>query len=275
MEATQQASARGHRPRHAIRRGITPSVAALIAAIRRFIDGWNERCEPFSWTKDADTVLRKANRQDASVTPHQARPADRTARRKDVPAGKLQMKCASHRQARGSAHVEGGVEMFGNKKESEPLAPFDLRVLTAQHVIEGTAAGDAHLLFSDSGAGDLVELSSVTITSLDSRQSVARTCDRFVAVTNSAAILVPDADPTRMANWGSYECFTEPYKGTFHVGPYVVRGRLMSFPKGRFSENFVGVDLHVTTLLEGPECAQFDAPFAVVSYRAVLGWEAE
>ncbi len=56
--------------RQAIRRGTFPSVAALIAAIRRFIDTWNDRCEPFTWTKDADTILKKANRQDASVTRH-------------------------------------------------------------------------------------------------------------------------------------------------------------------------------------------------------------
>jgi hypothetical protein len=62
--------------RQAIRRGISASVADLIAAIRRFIDGRNERCEPFGWTKDADTVLRKVKRQDASVTRHQARPAN-------------------------------------------------------------------------------------------------------------------------------------------------------------------------------------------------------
>jgi len=56
--------------RQAIRRGTFPSVADLTAAIRRFIDAWNERCEPFAWTKDADTILSKANRQDASVTRH-------------------------------------------------------------------------------------------------------------------------------------------------------------------------------------------------------------
>jgi transposase len=56
--------------RQAIRRGTFPTVADLIAAIRRFIDAWNERCEPFTWTKEADTILRKANRQDASVTRH-------------------------------------------------------------------------------------------------------------------------------------------------------------------------------------------------------------
>ena len=45
--------------RQAIRRGSFDSVRELIDAIRRFIDGWNERCEPFVWTKDADTILAK------------------------------------------------------------------------------------------------------------------------------------------------------------------------------------------------------------------------
>jgi hypothetical protein len=167
--------------------------------------------------------------------------------------------------------------MFGSKKESEPLAPFDLKVLTAHHVIEGTAASDAKLMFSEPNPGpsDLVKLVAVTITPIDSRQPVAKTCDRFVAVVNNAVMFVPDADPKRLPFWGSYELFTKPYGSTFYVGPYVVRGTLMGFSTGRLDETFIGVDLHVSTLLEGPDCAQFDAPFAVVSYRAVLGWEAE
>ena len=43
--------------RQAIGRGSFPSVADLIAAIRRFIDGWNDRGEPFVWTKTADEVI--------------------------------------------------------------------------------------------------------------------------------------------------------------------------------------------------------------------------
>jgi hypothetical protein len=39
--------------RQAIRRGSFDSVRDLVDAIRRFIDGWNERCEPFTWTKEA------------------------------------------------------------------------------------------------------------------------------------------------------------------------------------------------------------------------------
>ncbi len=43
--------------RQAIRRGNFTSVKDLIAAIETFIDGWNERCQPFVWTKTADELL--------------------------------------------------------------------------------------------------------------------------------------------------------------------------------------------------------------------------
>jgi transposase len=43
--------------RQAIRRGSFTSVKDLTAAIRRFIDGWNDRCHPFTWTKTADDIL--------------------------------------------------------------------------------------------------------------------------------------------------------------------------------------------------------------------------
>jgi hypothetical protein len=32
---------------------------ALEAAIETFIDGWNDRCHPFTWTKTADEILPK------------------------------------------------------------------------------------------------------------------------------------------------------------------------------------------------------------------------
>ena len=56
--------------RQAIRRGTYTSVKELIAAIEMFIDGWNERCQPFVWTKPADEILTKANRKKTSNTRH-------------------------------------------------------------------------------------------------------------------------------------------------------------------------------------------------------------
>jgi hypothetical protein len=56
--------------RQAIRRGSFDSVRQLIDAITAFIDGWNERCQPFVWTKDADTIITKAHRKSTSGTRH-------------------------------------------------------------------------------------------------------------------------------------------------------------------------------------------------------------
>jgi hypothetical protein len=43
--------------RQAIRRGTFDSVKELVAKISAFIDGWNDRCHPFTWTKTADEIL--------------------------------------------------------------------------------------------------------------------------------------------------------------------------------------------------------------------------
>ena len=45
--------------RQAIRRGTFTSVKDLTTAIGRFIDAYNDRCSPFTWTKDADELLAK------------------------------------------------------------------------------------------------------------------------------------------------------------------------------------------------------------------------
>jgi transposase len=56
--------------RQAIRRGSFDNVKALVAAIRAFIDGYNERCRPFTWTKTADDILPRAIRQPTSAAGH-------------------------------------------------------------------------------------------------------------------------------------------------------------------------------------------------------------
>jgi hypothetical protein len=49
--------------RQAIRRGTFASVEERVTAISRFIDGWNQRCQPSTWTKTADQILPHAMRQ--------------------------------------------------------------------------------------------------------------------------------------------------------------------------------------------------------------------
>jgi transposase len=46
-----------------VRRGVYHDVPELIAAIEHYIDGYNDRAQPFVWTKTADQVLAKAVKQ--------------------------------------------------------------------------------------------------------------------------------------------------------------------------------------------------------------------
>jgi transposase len=43
-----------------VRRGVYHDVPELISAIEHFIQGYNDRAQPFIWTKTADQVLTKA-----------------------------------------------------------------------------------------------------------------------------------------------------------------------------------------------------------------------
>ncbi len=56
--------------RQAIHRGTYTSVQDLNTKIRAFVDGWNDRAHPFTWTKTADQILAKANRKRTSNARH-------------------------------------------------------------------------------------------------------------------------------------------------------------------------------------------------------------
>jgi transposase len=56
--------------RQAIRRGSFDSVQELVTAIRTFIEGRNDRCHPFTWTKTADEILPHATRKRDSDARH-------------------------------------------------------------------------------------------------------------------------------------------------------------------------------------------------------------
>jgi hypothetical protein len=55
--------------RQAIHRGAFPSVRDLMIQIRTFINGWNDRCQPFVWTKTANQILKKPTVNNFSCGP--------------------------------------------------------------------------------------------------------------------------------------------------------------------------------------------------------------
>ena len=56
--------------KQAIHRGTFASVKDLTTKIRAFINGWNDRCQPFVWTKTAQQILDKVNRLKNSTIGH-------------------------------------------------------------------------------------------------------------------------------------------------------------------------------------------------------------
>jgi hypothetical protein len=56
--------------RQAIHRGSYRSVRDLTRAIRTYIDGWNDRATPFTWTRPAEQILAKAKRPESPNTRH-------------------------------------------------------------------------------------------------------------------------------------------------------------------------------------------------------------
>ena len=49
-----------------VRRGAYHDVPELITAIEYFIERYNERAQPFIWTKTPDQILAKATKQQAT-----------------------------------------------------------------------------------------------------------------------------------------------------------------------------------------------------------------
>jgi len=49
-----------------VRRGVYHDVPELIAAIDYFIENYNDRAQPFVWTKTAEHIITKATKQQAT-----------------------------------------------------------------------------------------------------------------------------------------------------------------------------------------------------------------
>jgi transposase len=56
--------------RQALRRGDFVSVENLTAAIGRFCDAWNQRCQPFVWVKEAEQILDRLMRHPTAAADH-------------------------------------------------------------------------------------------------------------------------------------------------------------------------------------------------------------
>ena len=85
-----------------VRRGVYHDVPELIAAIEYFIEGYNQRAQPFVWTKTPEQILAKATKQQpTSGTLHYACFALRRRRRSRL--RRESEACPSHQPRQGGA----------------------------------------------------------------------------------------------------------------------------------------------------------------------------
>ena len=54
--------------RQAIRRASFTPLKDVITAIEVFIDGWNQRCQPFTWGRTGNEIIGKTNRKRTAAT---------------------------------------------------------------------------------------------------------------------------------------------------------------------------------------------------------------
>jgi hypothetical protein len=75
------------------------SVTDLNAKIRAFIDGWNDRCDPFICTKTSDQILTKSEPSDNFRNGPLVRPARQRPKRVVVVAGLRLWRAGSSKSA--------------------------------------------------------------------------------------------------------------------------------------------------------------------------------
>ena len=66
FQASSDPLKRPETPKQQVRRGVYHDVPELIAAIESFIAGYNQRAQPFVWTKTAESILAKADKRQAT-----------------------------------------------------------------------------------------------------------------------------------------------------------------------------------------------------------------
>ena len=161
--------------------------------------------------------------------------------------------------------------MFGKKKRLS----FALQVLTAEYLIEGTFESDLSLqYFSRHDQLVLLPLTSVQIQTTGPVDIPTRTCTQFVVAGGNVVALIPRIEITQMAEYEMmWKLNKNPLLGVFHVGAYVMEGKLMLQVADFFENPMLMVDVHIASRVPGARWGGLHAPFALVNTRLLDGYE--
>jgi hypothetical protein len=162
--------------------------------------------------------------------------------------------------------------MFGKKKPALP--PYTLQILTAESLIEGTVAGDASLYFAGQDTSTTaLPLTSARIEAAGRADIPPRTCARFVVLGSQVVALIPRVDVTLMEEYEFWTMSKKPYPGVLYAGPYLVQGRVMLVAENHFAKQIPVFDARIASRVPGARPVELTAPFALVNFHWLYGFE--
>jgi hypothetical protein len=157
---------------------------------------------------------------------------------------------------------KGGI-VFGKKKA--PLPPYVLQVLTTEYLIEGTFAGDGYL-----SVGTFLRLAPAQIQSTRSASVPPQVLTQFTVAGEASVAFIPRTEITQLLQYSVWKEYKNAMPGTFYVGPYVMKGRLMGFSTGLLDKEPPIFDVHITC--PGTGWAGLYAPLAVINIHRLHGY---
>ncbi len=162
--------------------------------------------------------------------------------------------------------------MFGKKKQTLP--PFTLQVLTTDLLIDGTVEGDTSLYFSgpDTSVPPL-RLTSVQIQTTGAMDIPTHSCTHFMVIGSNIVALIPQIEVTQMAEYEYWTLGKKPFLGVLHVGPYVMQGKMMLIDDNHFERQIPIFDVHIASRVPGAHLGELHAPFTVVNFHWLYGYE--
>jgi len=156
-----------------------------------------------------------------------------------------------------------------------PLPPFELLVLTAGNLIDGTVPGETDLFFlKPNEMSEPLHLSNVRIESTLPAGSSTHTCTNYFLIRTNALAYIPRKDFMQFPSYSGWKMYKDSIDGTFQLGPYRMTGRLMTM-RHFLSGDLPIFDVRFESQVPGAQWRGIDAPFALINTYKLQGWEAD
>ncbi|MDX9953702.1 MAG: hypothetical protein RBT75_06390 [Anaerolineae bacterium] len=162
--------------------------------------------------------------------------------------------------------------MFGKKRPECP--PYVLQVLTPESLIEGTVEGYSTLYLAGEAASiPPLLLTSVRIQTTGAADIPAQTCAQLLVFGINAVALIPRVEFTQMAEHEVWTLYMKPFPGVLHVGPYVIQGKMNLRAENHFEKQIPIFDVRIASRIPGSRLRELFAPFALINFHWLRGWE--